>query len=146
MTDLEGDASSRQSGVSHALNVAAVLIAVILPGPTGSMGPAGNDGAAGAAGPPGNAGVDGTPGADGLGLISYLDNANGDLKVPHGSNLACTTATNAAVDSVGVMGQYALPTIGVDGFGLIGHWDATNTDVKVAHLSNVFSLPYVRDR
>jgi hypothetical protein len=31
-----------------------------------------------------------TIGADGLGLISYLDSSNSDLKVAHCSNVTCT--------------------------------------------------------
>ncbi|PZC45030.1 MAG: hypothetical protein C1O27_002540, partial [Chloroflexi bacterium] len=42
-----------------------------------------------------------TTGADGLGLISYYDHTNQDLKVAHCSNAACTEATITTLDSEG---------------------------------------------
>ena len=38
-------------------------------------------------------------GTDGLGLISYNDFTNGDLKVAHCADTACTSATTATLDS-----------------------------------------------
>ena len=76
-----------------------------------------------------------TIGADGLGLISYYDETNGDLKVAHCSNSACTTATLTTVDRAGNVGQYSSVTIGADGLGLISYYDETNGDLKVAHCS-----------
>ena len=49
-----------------------------------------------------------TIGADGLGLISYYDATNGDLKVAHCSNAACSTATTATLDSTGDVGRVHL--------------------------------------
>jgi hypothetical protein len=77
-----------------------------------------------------------TIGTDGLGLISYYDNTNKDLKVAHCSNTACSTATTATLDSTGDVGQYTSITIGTDGLGLISYYDNTNHDLKVAHCSN----------
>ena len=59
---------------------------------------------------PGNVGqyTSVTIGADGLGLISYYDATNGDLKVAHCSNVACTAATLTTLDSAGDVGQYTL--------------------------------------
>ena len=78
-----------------------------------------------------------TVGTDGLGLISYHDATNNDLKVAHCSNLACTGATTTTLDSTGLVGEYTSVTIGKDGLGLISYHDATNSDLKVAHCSNV---------
>jgi hypothetical protein len=78
-----------------------------------------------------------TIGADGLGLISYLDLANGDLKVAHCSNVACTSATKTTIDSVGQVGWDTSVTIGTDGLGLISYLDQSNGNLKVAHCSNV---------
>ena len=46
-----------------------------------------------------------TVGADGLGLISYYDDTNADLKVAHCSNPACTAATLTTLDSAGHVGS-----------------------------------------
>ena len=78
-----------------------------------------------------------TIGSDGLGLISYFDATNLDLKVAHCSNAACTSATYSTLDSTGNVGQYTSVTIGSGGLGLISYWDQTNSDLKVAHCSNV---------
>ena len=42
-----------------------------------------------------------TIGTNGLGLISYFDTTNDDLKVAHCSNVNCTSATIYTVDSDG---------------------------------------------
>ncbi len=75
-------------------------------------------------------------GADGLGLISYYDSTNGNLKVAHCSNTACTAATLNTLDSTGVVGAHTSIAIGADGLGLISYYDSTNADLKVAHCSN----------
>jgi len=75
-------------------------------------------------------------GADGLGLISYSDFTNRDLKVAHCNDPACTTATHTTLDSTGNVGEYSSVTIGADGLGLISYRDSTNYDLKVAHCSN----------
>jgi len=78
-----------------------------------------------------------TIGADGLGLISYLDLANGDLKVLHCGNAACNSGNlSTTVDSAGFVGQFTSITIGADGLGLIGYSDAGNGDLKVLHCGN----------
>ena len=77
-------------------------------------------------------------GADGLGLISYYDVTNDDLKVAHCSNVNCSTATITPLDSGGgLVGQGTSIAIGVDGRGLISYRDETNDALKVAHCSNV---------
>jgi hypothetical protein len=77
-----------------------------------------------------------TIGADGLGLISYYDATNEDLKVAHCSNAACSSATITTLDSAGDVGKYSSVIIGADGLGLISYYDATNEDLKVAHCSD----------
>jgi preprotein translocase subunit Sec61beta len=85
-------------------------------------------------------------GADGRGLISYYDATNGDLRVAHCANVACTAAALTTVDSTGSVGQYSSVTIGADGLALISYYDETNGDLKVAHCSNLLCVPYHRRR
>jgi hypothetical protein len=77
-----------------------------------------------------------TVGSDGVGLISYYDITNGDLKVAHCSNVNCSTATLSTLDSGEFVGGFTSITIGSDGLGLISCFDGTNGDLKVAHCSN----------
>jgi hypothetical protein len=78
-----------------------------------------------------------TIGADGLGLISYHDATNRDLKVLHCGNTACNSGnTVTTVDNVGWVGEYTSITIGTDGLGLISYRDATTGDLKVLHCGN----------
>ena len=125
-------------------------------GSTGATGPTGNTGATGPAGAtgiglarPGQVitTVDSTTGvgeytsiaigADGLGLISYYDVSNGNLKVAHCNDVACSSATTSTVDSAGNVGQYTSITIGADGLGLISYWDVGNGNLKVARCNDV---------
>jgi len=87
-----------------------------------------------------------TIGADGLGLISYRDDSNQDLKVAHCSDVQCTSATFTALDTAGDVGFRTSITIGADGLGLISYFLNTDFDLKVAHCSNVFCAPYFRRR
>ena len=75
-------------------------------------------------------------GADGLGLLSYYDATNGDLKVAHCSNQACNSATISSLDRRGDVGQYTSIAIGSDDLGLISYYDTTNGDLKVAHCAH----------
>ena len=72
-------------------------------------------------------------GADGLGLISYHDYPNGDLKVAHCDDIACSSAATTTLDSAGTVGRYTAIAIGADGLGLISYYDYSNADLKVAH-------------
>jgi hypothetical protein len=87
-----------------------------------------------------------TVGDDGLGLITYYDFSNGDLKVAHCSNAACSTATTATLDGAGNVGRSSSVTIGPDGLGLISYWDLTNGDLKTIHCGNTLCTPFVRRR
>ena len=62
-------------------------------------------------------------GADGLGLISYWDFTNKDLKVAHCSNVKCDSATITTLDSDGSVGWLTSTVIGADGLGLISYFD-----------------------
>jgi hypothetical protein len=81
-------------------------------------------------------------GADGLGLISYKDVTNSDLKVAHCNNTACTSAGLSTVDNTTLhdLGVNSSVTIGADGLGLISYGDNDQLtgmyDLKVAHCSN----------
>ncbi len=75
-------------------------------------------------------------GADGLGLISYYDATNDDLKVAHCSNAACSSAATATIDSADYFGYNTAIAIGADGLGLISYYDWTNGDLKVARCHN----------
>jgi hypothetical protein len=79
-----------------------------------------------------------TIGSDGLGLISYYDDTNKNLKVLHCGNLLCNSGnTNTSVDTAGETGWYPSITIGADGLGLISYSDVTNEDLKVLHCGNL---------
>ena len=45
-------------------------------------------------------------GADGLPIISHNDQTNGDLRVTHCSNQACTAATSTSVNTTNSVGGY----------------------------------------
>jgi hypothetical protein len=86
-----------------------------------------------------------TVGADGLPVLGYSDLANGNLKVLHCGNLACSSGnTTLAVDSVGVVGEFVALTLGVDGLPILSYWDRTNDDLKVLHCANAYCAPYFR--
>jgi hypothetical protein len=76
-------------------------------------------------------------GADGLPLVSYLDNANVDLKVAHCADMACSTSTANTIASTGNVGLYTSLTIGSDGLGLVSFRDASAATLDVAHCSNL---------
>ena len=72
-------------------------------------------------------------GTDGLPLISYYDVTNGDLKVAHCTNLACSSnVTTSVIDNTGDVGQFTSLVIGSDGIGVVSYFDVTNGDLKVA--------------
>lgn len=96
-----------------------------------------------------------TIGVDGLGLISYYDVSDGDLKVAHCLDASCSSASTTpitlddpvAADSTDT-GKFTSVTIGTDGFALISYYDATVTNgaLKVVHCTNVpctlFDTPF----
>ncbi len=87
-----------------------------------------------------------TIGPDGLGLISYHDLTNTNLKVAHCNDVACTAASTTIVDGISEnVGDYTSVTIGSDGLPLIAYHD-TNLDLRAAHCTNAFCVPYFRRR
>ena len=74
-----------------------------------------------------------------MGLISYNDTTNGDLKAAHCDDVACSSATISTIDDGGAdrVGLDTSITIGTDGLGLISYLDFTNEDLKVAHCDNI---------
>ena len=87
-----------------------------------------------------------TIGTDGRGLLSYYDVTNGDLKISHCSDVACTAATHITLQGKDNVGQYSSVTIGVDSLALLSYYDVTHGDLKVAHCSNLTCVPYHRRR
>jgi len=74
---------------------------------------------------------------DGLAVVSYYDGTNGNLKVAHCQNVACTAFGTTAVDQTSDdVGRWSAVTIGADGLPLISYYDSDNKDLKVAHCSN----------
>ncbi len=78
-----------------------------------------------------------TIGTDGLGLISYYDQTNGNLKVAHCIDTACSSATIATISDGNDIGQYSSIAIGKDGLGLISFYNATKTSLGVAHCNDL---------
>mgnify|MGYP001818044858 CR=1 FL=1 len=78
-----------------------------------------------------------TIGSDGLGLISFQDYTNDDLKVAHCNDILCSSVTTNTIDSDGIVGSDSSITVGSDGLGIISYHDDTNDDLKVAHCDNV---------
>jgi hypothetical protein len=76
-------------------------------------------------------------GVDGFPLISYYDGTNGDLKVAHCLDRACTTSEISVVDSTSTVGAYSSIAIGSDGLGLITYMGSPGQRLNVAHCSNV---------
>ncbi len=87
-----------------------------------------------------------TLGADNLGLISYLDDTNGDLKVAHCRDVACSASFSVAVDTPGFVGFHTAITIGADALPLVSYADFDNGDLKMAHCASPFCVPFFRRR
>ncbi len=84
--------------------------------------------------------TDSAVGVDGLPIISYYDVTNGDLRVAHCDNVACSSTTITLVDAgtAGAnVGQYTSIAIGSDTFPVISYYDVTNTSLKVAKCVDV---------
>jgi hypothetical protein len=70
----------------------------------------------------------------GLGLISYYDLTNGNLKTAYCTTFSCsssvTTTVNSSPDDVG---RWTSITRGADGLGVIAYQNATTGQIEVAH-------------
>lgn len=78
-------------------------------------------------------------GSDGLGLISYYDAVNGDLKVAHCSDVTCTSATTTvyAGEAGRVVGQHTSIAIAPNGLGVISFHAVTDGDLYLAYCNDV---------
>jgi predicted regulator of Ras-like GTPase activity (Roadblock/LC7/MglB family) len=77
-----------------------------------------------------------TVGSDGLGIVSYLDAFNNNLRVAHCSNLACSGFQTRTIVSSGTVADDATSiTVGTDGLALISYVDGGN--LRVAHCADV---------
>lgn len=76
-------------------------------------------------------------GQDGFAIVSYWDSTNGDLRITHCRNSACTVAASRAVDTANSVGQFSDIAIGADGLAIISHYDETNGNLRVSRCSNV---------
>lgn len=108
--------------VAHCTNLACTASGLTTPDPSGNVG---------------GSQTSITVGTDGLPLISYYDITNKNLVVAHCATSTCSSATTAAVDSTGDVGQDSSIAIGADGLGLVSYRDATNGHLKVAHCDDV---------
>lgn len=79
-------------------------------------------------------------GADGLPVVAYRDAGNGDLKVLHCGNEACTGGNQmTTVDSPGgaSVGTDTSIAIGADGLPVVAYKDTTAFDLKILHCGTV---------
>lgn len=77
-------------------------------------------------------------GTDGFPVVSYRDGTNGDLKVLHCGNVACTsgnvmTPVDTSADPLGYDTSIA---VGADGFPVVSYYDASANDLKMVRCGN----------
>jgi len=77
-------------------------------------------------------------GSDHNPVISYQDNTNGNLKVAHCGDTACSSGnTITIVDSTDFnVGEYTSIAIGTDNLPVISYFDGTNQNLKILHCGN----------
>ena len=78
-------------------------------------------------------------GTDGFPVVSYRDGTNGDLKVLHCGDVACTSGnTLTPVDTTAdPLGYDTSVAIGSDGFPVVSYFDGSGNDLKFVRCGNV---------
>jgi preprotein translocase subunit Sec61beta len=76
-------------------------------------------------------------GSDGMGLISYYDSDDKDLKIAHCSDVACTSATITTLDGAGGanVGMFSSVATGSDGIVVISYLDSDSNTQKIIGVS-----------
>jgi hypothetical protein len=76
-------------------------------------------------------------GSDGFPIISYNDSANGDLKVAHCLDRACSGFQVSTLDTAGFSGSHSSIAIGTDGLAVISYAGQPGPKLKMAHCNDV---------
>jgi hypothetical protein len=69
-------------------------------------------------------------------VISYWDETNGDLKVLHCQNVACTSSSSTIADPVDSVGDFSSIGIGTSGLPVVSYRDGTDGDLDVLVCAN----------
>ena len=75
-----------------------------------------------------------------MGVISYYDTVNADLKMIHCNNLQCTNYLAFAQDMLGNTGKYTSIAIGKDDLPIIAYVGVDSV-LMVVHCSNELCIP-----
>ncbi|HXV32479.1 MAG TPA: hypothetical protein VD769_00615 [Gaiellaceae bacterium] len=77
-------------------------------------------------------------GTDGLPIVSYVDVTNGDLKILHCGDAACTSGNEINVGDSGPVGADTDTSIaiGSDGLPVVSYYDSDDGDLMILHCAN----------